>query len=181
MHDDEQQLVVDWRVRGELLERQELRKLQISGVGQEVHVGPARPTETSLLPVAHRVRAYGRMSPGVSVHEREPYPCRAARRKATLDDIERTEERIGRPDPETLSSVEAGLPPSAFVSADGDGTADAADQRDLPDAEEILALVTVGAADGITIQDPQGRLVYANLAAARLSGYDSVEAFLGAE
>lgn len=39
----------------------------------------------------------------------------------------------------------------------------------------------MGAADGITIQDPQGRLVYANLAAARLSGYDSVEAFLGAE
>ena len=51
----------------------------------------------------------------------------------------------------------------------------------LPDAEEILALVTGGAADGITIQDAQGRLVYANLAAAQLSGYESVEAFLGAE
>ncbi|MET1011934.1 MAG: SpoIIE family protein phosphatase [Actinomycetota bacterium] len=45
----------------------------------------------------------------------------------------------------------------------------------------MLALVTVGAADGITIQDAHGRLVYANLAAARLSGYESVEAFLGAE
>ena len=41
--------------------------------------------------------------------------------------------------------------------------------------------MTTGAADGITIQDALGRLVYANLAAARLSGYDSVEAFIDAD
>ena len=41
--------------------------------------------------------------------------------------------------------------------------------------------MTTGAADGITIQDALGRLVYANLAAARLSGYDSVESFIDAD
>jgi len=41
--------------------------------------------------------------------------------------------------------------------------------------------VTIGAADGITIQDAGGRLVYANLAAARLSDYGSVDAFLAAD
>ena len=52
---------------------------------------------------------------------------------------------------------------------------------EVPDAAEALALVTTGAADGITIQDALGRLVYANLAAARLSGYDSVESFIDAD
>ena len=41
--------------------------------------------------------------------------------------------------------------------------------------------MTTGAADGITIQDARGRIVYANLAAARLSGYDSVESFIEAD
>ena len=41
--------------------------------------------------------------------------------------------------------------------------------------------MTLGAADGITIQDSEGRLVYANLAAARISGYGSVEEFLAAD
>lgn len=41
-----------------------------------------------------------------------------------------------------------------------------------------LDLITVGSADGITIQDEDGHVVYANLAAAKLSGYDSVEEFL---
>jgi len=50
-----------------------------------------------------------------------------------------------------------------------------------PDAAETLDLVTMGAADGITIQDASGRVVYANLAAARLTGYDSVAAFLAAD
>jgi PAS domain S-box-containing protein len=100
---------------------------------------------------------------------------------ATLDDIERTEERVERPDHETLSSVDAQVLPSPFLAPRGDGTSDPADTHDIPDAEQILALVTAGAADGITIQDAKGSLVYANLAAARLSGYDSVEAFLGAE
>jgi PAS domain S-box-containing protein len=46
--------------------------------------------------------------------------------------------------------------------------------RDLEEARDTLELVTMGAADGITIQDSNGGLVYANLAAARLSGYGSV-------
>ncbi|MGH2680633.1 MAG: SpoIIE family protein phosphatase [Actinomycetota bacterium] len=62
-----------------------------------------------------------------------------------------------------------------------EGARDAWDEgRTSPDAREILELVTIGAADGITIQDAGGRLVYANLAAARLSGYGSVDAFLAA-
>ena len=50
----------------------------------------------------------------------------------------------------------------------------------LPGAAETLALVTDSAADGITIQDADGRLVYANLAAAKLSGFGSVQEFLRA-
>ena len=53
--------------------------------------------------------------------------------------------------------------------------------RALEDARDTLQLVTLGAADGITIQDAEGRLVYANLAAARLSGYRSVDEFLAAD
>jgi PAS domain S-box-containing protein len=50
-----------------------------------------------------------------------------------------------------------------------------------PDAAETLDLVTMGAADGITIQDSSGRVVYANLAAAQLTGYASVAEFLEAD
>ena len=50
-----------------------------------------------------------------------------------------------------------------------------------PGAAEILDLVTMAAADGITIQDATGRVVYANLAAARLTGYASVAEFLDAD
>jgi PAS domain S-box-containing protein len=53
--------------------------------------------------------------------------------------------------------------------------------RDLEEARDTLELVTMGAADGITIQDANGGLVYANLAAARLSGYGSVEDFMAAD
>jgi PAS domain S-box-containing protein len=53
--------------------------------------------------------------------------------------------------------------------------------RALEEARDTLELVTIGAADGITIQDAEGRLVYANLAAARMSGYRSVEEFLAAD
>ena len=53
--------------------------------------------------------------------------------------------------------------------------------EDLEEARATLELVTLGAADGITIQDAEGRLVYANLAAARMSGYGSVEEFLAAD
>jgi PAS domain S-box-containing protein len=53
--------------------------------------------------------------------------------------------------------------------------------RALEEARDTLELVTIGAADGITIQDPKGGLVYANLAAARLSGYGSVDEFMAAD
>jgi len=53
--------------------------------------------------------------------------------------------------------------------------------RALEEARDTLELVTIGAADGITIQDAQGRVVYANLAAARMSGYGSVDEFLATD
>ena len=53
--------------------------------------------------------------------------------------------------------------------------------RALEEARDTLELLTIGAADGITIQDAHGGLVYANLAAARLSGYGSVDEFMAAD
>jgi PAS domain S-box-containing protein len=53
--------------------------------------------------------------------------------------------------------------------------------RALEEARDTLELVTMGAADGITIQNATGQLVYANLAAARLSGYGSVDDFMAAD
>jgi serine phosphatase RsbU (regulator of sigma subunit)/PAS domain-containing protein len=99
----------------------------------------------------------------------------ASWREAALDDIERTAERVGRRVPEALGSVDAALAPED-ERANPDATSGG-----LPDAQETLDLVTIGAADGITIQDAEGRLVYANLAAARLSDYGSVDAFLAAD
>ena len=64
---------------------------------------------------------------------------------------------------------------------DIDRTDEAALSRALEEARDTLELVTVGAADGITIQDARGALVYANLAAARLSGYGSVDEFMAAD
>src|SRR5262249_11086612 len=54
--------------------------------------------------------------------------------------------------------------------------AEAARDAALAEVRAVLASV----ADGITAQDPSGRLVYANLAAARLIGYPTVEALLAA-
>ncbi len=51
-------------------------------------------------------------------------------------------------------------------------------ERALEQARAQLDLITTGSADGLTIQASDGRIVYANLAAARLSGCDSVEEFL---
>jgi PAS domain S-box-containing protein len=51
-------------------------------------------------------------------------------------------------------------------------------ERDLERERAQLELITTGSADGLTIQDADGRVVYANLAAARLSGFDTVEEFL---
>jgi serine phosphatase RsbU (regulator of sigma subunit)/PAS domain-containing protein len=107
-----------------------------------------------------------------------PYPGENPRRgEATLDEIERTAERVGRRAPEALGPVDAA------VAADGERAQPDGEAMEggLADARETLELVTIGVADGITIQDADGRLVYANLAAARLSDYGSVEAFLAAD
>jgi PAS domain S-box-containing protein len=53
-------------------------------------------------------------------------------------------------------------------------------EADLREAKSELAVVLREAADGITVQDPTGRLVYANDAAARLIGFDSADALLAA-
>src|SRR5215210_300944 len=51
---------------------------------------------------------------------------------------------------------------------------------ELWDSPAQLAAILEGIADGITVQDARGRLVYANDAAARLAGYSSAEALLTA-
>jgi PAS domain S-box-containing protein len=61
-----------------------------------------------------------------------------------------------------------------------DITDQAALERKLEAARDQLAMITRASADGITIQDESGRLVYANDAAARLSGYPDAGAFLAA-
>ncbi|HEU4411016.1 MAG TPA: ATP-binding protein [Polyangiaceae bacterium] len=43
-----------------------------------------------------------------------------------------------------------------------------------------LEIILEGVADGITVQDPSGRVVFANRAAAKICGYDSVEALIEA-
>ncbi len=43
-----------------------------------------------------------------------------------------------------------------------------------------LGRILDGVADGITVQEPVGRLTYANAAAARVLGYDSADALLAA-
>ncbi|HLF26702.1 MAG TPA: PAS domain S-box protein [Anaerolineae bacterium] len=48
----------------------------------------------------------------------------------------------------------------------------------LRESRNQLAIILQSVADGITAQDPQGRLVYANAAAARIIGFDSPEALL---
>ncbi|HXF73544.1 MAG TPA: SpoIIE family protein phosphatase [Actinomycetota bacterium] len=51
-------------------------------------------------------------------------------------------------------------------------------EAELERARRLLAVLTQGTADGVTVQDRDGRLVYANAAAARLSGFPSPEALL---
>jgi PAS domain S-box-containing protein len=53
-------------------------------------------------------------------------------------------------------------------------------ERELEAARDQLAIITRASADGITIQDESGRVVYANDAAARLSGYADAAGFLAA-
>ena len=54
-------------------------------------------------------------------------------------------------------------------------------EQSLATAQNTLRLLTVSAGDGITIQDADGVLLYANLSAARLTGFDSVESFMAAD
>lgn len=51
-------------------------------------------------------------------------------------------------------------------------------ERELQAAKRQLEVVLDGVADGLTAQDPAGRVVYANAAAARLVGCESVQEFL---
>lgn len=53
-------------------------------------------------------------------------------------------------------------------------------ERALQSSRDQLSVILSGAADGITAQGPDGRLIYANEAAARLSGYSSPADMLAA-
>jgi sigma-B regulation protein RsbU (phosphoserine phosphatase) len=50
---------------------------------------------------------------------------------------------------------------------------------DLEASRDQLETILQGVDEGITVQDPAGRLVYANEASARLGGFESPEPFLG--
>jgi PAS domain S-box-containing protein len=47
-------------------------------------------------------------------------------------------------------------------------------------SRELLESILRNAADGITVQDPNGRLIYANVAAARAAGFDTPDELLAA-
>jgi len=53
-------------------------------------------------------------------------------------------------------------------------------ERELRLARKQLAIITRAGADGITIQDATGRMIYANDSAARMSGYPDAESFRAA-
>src|SRR4029077_3332015 len=53
-------------------------------------------------------------------------------------------------------------------------------RRELGESHSQLQAIVQAVADGITVQEPGGRVVFATAAAARLSGYPSAEAFLAA-
>jgi len=51
--------------------------------------------------------------------------------------------------------------------------------RDIPALDpELISVILDAVADGITVQGPDGRVILANLAAARASGYETPRAFL---
>jgi PAS domain S-box-containing protein len=50
--------------------------------------------------------------------------------------------------------------------------------EELRAARDLLDVITAGAGDGITIQDPSGKVVYVNDATARFSGFSSPEEML---
>jgi signal transduction histidine kinase len=51
-------------------------------------------------------------------------------------------------------------------------------QASAQEARDRLAVILDGIVDGVTVQDPSGRLTYANEAAARATGFPSAEAML---
>jgi PAS domain S-box-containing protein len=53
-------------------------------------------------------------------------------------------------------------------------------ERELRIARQQLAIITRAGADGITIQDATGRIMYANDSAARMSGYSDAGSFMSA-
>ena len=53
-------------------------------------------------------------------------------------------------------------------------------ERELRIARQQLAIITRAGADGITIQDASGRIVYANDSAARMLGYPDARSFVSA-
>jgi PAS domain S-box-containing protein len=53
-------------------------------------------------------------------------------------------------------------------------------EEELRTARDQLSIITRASADGLTIQDASGRVVYANDASARLSGYPDAASFLSA-
>lgn len=53
-------------------------------------------------------------------------------------------------------------------------------ERELRIARQQLAIITRAGADGITIQDATGRIMYANDSAARMSGYPDARSFMSA-
>lgn len=53
-------------------------------------------------------------------------------------------------------------------------------QAELRSSRDELRVILEGVADGVTAQDPTGRLIYANEAAARMVGYPSGQAFVEA-
>ena len=53
-------------------------------------------------------------------------------------------------------------------------------EEELRAAKEQLEIILTNIADGIVVQDAAGKIIYANHAAALMTGYDSVEAWLAA-
>jgi PAS domain S-box-containing protein len=68
----------------------------------------------------------------------------------------------------------------AAASITRDVTEERRAQAELQMARQQLAIITKAGASGLSIQDATGRRIYANDAAARMSGYPNAETFLGA-
>ena len=158
-------LIEDWNPAAERLYG--FRAEEIVGKHVEVTAPPERRHE-----VAENIR---RVMSGEPVHEEETVRLAKDGRRIdvalTISPIHDSEGRV------------IGMSTSARDITDRRSADERARElsRALEEARDTLELVTIGAADGITIQDAKGGLVYANLAAARLSGYGSVDEFVAAD